>query len=205
MDFATVVHNRRSIRRYSKDAVNSEVLERILDVGTRGPSAGYSQGQSFIVIADQSVMKQLDNEWTRQESALTGKPPETGPSHADMFYGAPVIIIACTNEQDYHRRYQQSDKLLPDGSEISWPVPYWYVDSGCSIMLMLLAAVNENLAACLIGVPFDVQPWRDILGIPKEVMPVGTILIGHRDPDETRRDLSHRRRQQAEYIHRERW
>jgi nitroreductase len=72
-------------------------------------------------------------------------------------------------------------------------------------MLMLLAAVNEGLDACLIGVPFDVAPWRDILGMPAEVMPVGTVLIGHRAADEQKRDLRARRRQQEDYVHRERW
>jgi len=31
--------------------------------------------------------------------------------------------------QDYHDRYRKSDKLQ-DGSEIEWPVPFWYVDEG---------------------------------------------------------------------------
>ena len=37
--------------------------------------------------------------------------------------GAPVLIVPCTNEAAYHRRYRELDKLRQDGTEIDWPVP----------------------------------------------------------------------------------
>jgi nitroreductase len=206
MDFVEAVHKRRSIRKYAPDPVDPAALDRILDLSTRGPTAGYSQGQSYILVTDPTTIQRLMAEMDRQEQALMGNPPQDPPAEADPpAFGAPVLVVACTNEADYHRRYQRPDKLLPNGAEIPWPVPYWYVDSGCGIMLMLLAAVNEGLDACLIGVPFNVAPWRNILGMPDEVMPVGTILIGHRAPDEQKRDLRSRRRPQEDYLHRERW
>lgn len=204
MDFDEVVRKRRSIRKYGPEPVEQAVLDRILDIGTRGPTAGYSQGQSYILITDPAMIQRLMAEMDRQIQALRGDPPQEAQDEPPA-YGAPVLIVACTNEADYHRRYQRPDKLLPDGSEIPWPAPYWYVDSGCGIMLLLLAAVNEGLDACLIGIPFDVAPWQDILGMPREVMPVGTILIGHRAADEQKPDLRARRRPQEAYVHRERW
>src|SRR5215470_1712516 len=149
MDFDEVVRKRRSIRSYGPEPVEQDVLERILDAATRGPTAGYSQGQSYVLITDSSMIVRLMAEMDRQEQALVGAPVPEVPPPA---FGAPVLVVACTNEADYHRRYQRPDKVLPDGSEIPWPVPYWYVDSGCGIMLILLAAVNEGLDACLIGV-----------------------------------------------------
>jgi nitroreductase len=205
MDFATAVRRRRSIRKYSSSPVEPEALERILDMATRGPTAGYSQGQSYVVVTQSETMQRLSYEMDRQVNLLQGKDVEPSPTAPYPFNGAPVIVIACTNEADYHRRYQRPDKLLPDGSEIPWPVPYWYVDIGCGIMLMLLAAVNEELDACLIGVPFDVAPWRAILDLPDEVMPVGTILIGHRADDEQKPDLTGRRRALLDYVHYEKW
>jgi nitroreductase len=208
MDFTEVVRKRRSIRRYGPEPVDPAAIDRILDIGTRGPTAGYSQGQSYIVITEPATIQQLMDEMDRQGQELVGSSaqeaqPETEPE--PPAFGAPVLIIACTNEADYHRRYQRPDKILPDGSEIPWPAPYWYVDSGCGIMLLLLAAVNEGLDACLIGIPFDVKPWQKMLGMPEEVMPVGTILIGHRAADEEKRDLKSRRRPWEDYVHRGRW
>jgi len=205
MDFSDVVRRRRSVRKYRAESIDAQTLDRILDTGTRGPTAGYSQGQSYVVVTDLEMKRDLAREMDRQIATLTGTAADESATEEPPFWGAPVAVIACTNEADYHRRYQRPDKLLPDGSEIPWPVPYWYVDSGCGIMLILLAAVNEGLDACLIGVPFDVAPWREMLGMPHEVTPVGTILIGHRAADEQRPDFSSRRRPHAEYIHRDRW
>jgi nitroreductase len=205
MDFAEVVRKRRSIRKYGPEPVDPAELERVLDAATRGPTAGYSQGQSYIVVTDSALQQRLAFEMDRQINVLRGLPAGEPSADPHPFGGAPVIVIACTNEADYHRRYQRPDKLLPDGSEIPWPVPYWYLDIGCGIMLMLLAAVNEGLDACLIGVPFDVQPWRELLGMPGEVMPVGTILLGHRAADERKPNLTARRRPVSDYVHRERW
>ena len=40
---------------------------------------------------------------------------------------------------------------LDDGQEIDWPVPYWFVDAGAALMLLLLAAIDEGLGAGRVG------------------------------------------------------
>ena len=50
MEFDQVVRKRRMQRNFSADPVPPEVLDRIFDLARRGPSAGYTQGQAFIVI-----------------------------------------------------------------------------------------------------------------------------------------------------------
>jgi nitroreductase len=202
MDFVDVVRKRRSVRRFSSQPVDPAALERILDAGTRGPTAGYSQGQSFILITDPATITAIATLQDDEERALTGREPRSSPPA----FGAPVMICACTNEADYHRRYQLPDKVLPDGSEIGWPVPFWHFDIGAAVMLLLLAAVNEGLAAVFVGPTQDVQKIRDVLSIPDEVTPAGFVILGHRAPDEVKRsDLSRRRRPLADYVHRERW
>jgi hypothetical protein len=45
---------------------------------------------------------------------------------------------------------------LQDGKEIEWPVPYWHLDAGAALMLILLAAIDEGLAAGVyVGRPLD--------------------------------------------------
>ena len=64
---------------------------------------------------------------------------------------APALFIPCVSEAIYHRRYQEPDKIQDDGTEIDWPVPYWFIDVGATAMLILLAAVDEGLAAGFLG------------------------------------------------------
>ena len=49
---------------------------------------------------------------------------------------------------------------LDDGEEIEWPVPYWFVDAGAALMMLLLASLDEGLAAGVSGVPLDVAEER---------------------------------------------
>ena len=54
-------------------------------------------------------------------------------------------------EDDYHDRYQKPDKVEESGEEIEWPVPWWWVDAGKAMMILLLAAVDEGLGAGIFG------------------------------------------------------
>jgi nitroreductase len=115
-----------------------------------------------------------------------------------------VLIIPCTTENAYHRRYQQPDKINKDGTEIEWPVPYWFMDVGCAVMLLLLAVVNEGLAAGFAGA-HDLAALRALLNIPDEVTLVGVIPIGRPAPDKPSPSLKRGRRPQRDVVHQEKW
>ena len=115
---------------------------------------------------------------------------------------APVHVIVCVNEQDYHRRYREADKA-PDGDMV-WPVPYWWVDAGASMMLVLLAVIEEGLAAGFLGV-HSIPDLKDLLGIPDEVEPIGVITIGHPAPDRKSGSLKRGWRSDTEIKHWQRW
>jgi nitroreductase len=115
-----------------------------------------------------------------------------------------VLLVPCTSEAAYHRRYQEADKLRDDGSEIEWPVPYWHMDIGCAVMIVLLAAVDEGLAAGFAGA-HDLAALRALLGMPAEITPVGVIPIGHRAPDRPSPSLKRGRKPNTDFVHREGW
>jgi nitroreductase len=94
-------------------------------------------------------------------------------------------VFVLTRESDYHERYTKSDKLeTTGGAEIEWPVPYWHVDAGAALMLILLAVIDEGLAAAVYGVQVEDQPKvRDLLRIPDELAIVAGITVGRPLPD----------------------
>jgi nitroreductase len=196
VEFINVVRKRRMVRHFTTEPVAAEVLDRMLDLARRGPSAGYSQGQHFVVVTQPDLKRSI--------ALLCGEERYIEAGFHPFISGAPVLIIPCTNEAAYHRRYQEPDKVGADGKEIDWPVPYWYMDMGCSVMILLLAAVDQGLAAGFAGVP-DLDALRTLLGIPSEVTPMGVIPIGHRAPDKRSSSIKRGRRPKEEIIHRERW
>jgi nitroreductase len=78
------------------------------------------------------------------------------------------------------------------------------MDVGCAVMVLLLAVVDEGLAAGFAGA-HDLDAVRALLRIPAEVTPVGVIPIGHPAPDIPSPSLKRGRKADAEYIHHERW
>ena len=87
---------------------------------------------------------------------------------------APVLMVISANESLYHARYNEPDKLaVTGGVEITWPVPYWFVDAGALMMLVLMAAIDEGLASAFIGHPDQKRICDDVLGLPDDVVPIG--------------------------------
>lgn len=196
MDFADVVRKRRMVRHFSDEPVAPEAVDRILDLARHAPSAGFTQGQSFVVVTDPELRRKI--------AALCGEDEYVASGFHPFVSGAPVLLIPCTSEAAYHRRYQEPDKIQDDGTEIVWPVPYWHMDIGCAVMLALLAVVDEGLAAGFAGA-HDLAALRALLSIPDEVTPVGVIPIGRPAPDKPSPSLKRGRKAEAEYVHRERW
>lgn len=196
MEFRETVLKRRMVRNFSDKSVDPAIVDRILELTRHAPSAGFTQGQSFVVVTRPEIKKAIADTCEEAEYVQRGFSP--------FISKAPVLLIPCTSESAYHRRYQEADKVNEDGTEIVWPVPYWYMDIGCTVMIALLAAVGEGLVSAFAGSK-DLDTLRSLLNIPAEVTPVGVIALGYRAPDIPSPSLKRGRKSDAEYIHRERW
>ncbi|MDP9022467.1 MAG: nitroreductase family protein [Actinomycetota bacterium] len=182
MEFREVVARRRMVRHYRPDPVAPTVVERIIDTARRAPSAGFAQGQRFVVVTDPATRAAVADLADEATHVARGFDP--------WISSAPVHVVICADVGAYHERYGEPDKRAAGGSERDWPVPYWHVDAGASLMLLLLAAVDEGLAAGFFGV-HRLGGLERLLGIPDDVQPIGVVTLGHAAPD--RRPASRRR------------
>ncbi|MFQ5555282.1 MAG: nitroreductase family protein [Acidimicrobiia bacterium] len=193
--FLDLVKRRRIVRNYTDEPVESAAVDRILDAARRGPSAGFSQGVSFVVVTaapGRAAVAELAHE---AEYVAAGFDP--------WISKAPVHIVVCVSEAVYRSRYREPDKSA-DGSEQDWPVPYWWVDAGAALMLVLLAAVAEGLAAGFLG-SHALDRLAGTLGVPDDVAPIGIVTLGHPAPDRRSGSLHRGRKPWDEVVHRERW
>ena len=177
MDFADLLKKRRMVRRFSTDPVPRDALERITLAAKRAPSAGFSQGQRLLVVTDPDLKRRV---------AQGADEDEYPPVWERWVSRCGAQFVPCVSEELYHERYRQPDKLEADGTEMIWPIPYWWMDIGCTVMLILLAAVNEGLAAGFAGPvphPKGIDTVRSALSIPQHFTPVGIIPVGYPLPD----------------------
>ena len=196
MELREAILKRRMVRNFADKSIAPELIERIVELTRHAPSAGFTQGQSFIVVTQPALRNAVANTCEETEYVKSGFDPFVSK--------APVLLIPCTSELAYHRRYQEADKVNEDGSEIIWPVPYWFMDIGCAVMIALLAALDEGLVTAFVGSK-DLDTLRSLLKIPAEVTPVGVIAVGYRAVDVPSPSLKRGRKPDQEYIHYEVW
>ena len=143
MEFRDTVLKRRMVRNFADKPVDLSIIDRILELTRHAPSAGFTQGQSFVIVTRPELKKAIADTCEEDEYVQGGFAP--------FISKASVLLIPCTSEAAYHRRYQEADKLNEDGTEIIWPVPYWFMDIGCAVMIALLAAIDEGLVTAFAG------------------------------------------------------
>lgn len=196
MEFSDVLARRRMVRNYTDEPVDEAALDRIAAAALRAPSAGNSQAIGLVVVTDHE---------TRQEIAdLADEAAYVAAGFDPWISRAPSHIVISVSEQVYRDRYSEPDKLAADGSQMEWPVPYWWVDAGASLMAVLLAAVDEGLAAGFLGV-HAVPELSALLGVPNHFHPIGVVTVGHPAPDRRSGSLDRPKKTPADVVFRDRW
>ena len=196
MQFADVVRRRRMVRRYRPDPVDPAAVDRITATAMRGPSAGYSQGVRLVVVTEADRRRAIAKLCDEDDYVAAGFQP--------WLSVVPVHVVLSVRELDYRERYSEQDKASTGGVD-EWSAPYWWVDAGAALMLLLLAAVDEGLGAGVLDIP-DVAGMRALLGMPDEIAPVCLVTIGHPDADPGPAGSARRgRREPAQTIHFESW
>ena len=144
MEFQDVVLRRRMVRDFSDEPVARPVLDHLMANATRIPSAGYSQGFAFVVLTDPGQRRLF---WE-----TTSGPDWRGESESVGLTRAPVVIVPLAHKHAYLERYGLPDKAhTPLSNEAHWPAPYWDIDTGFGVMMILLAAVDLGLGALFLG------------------------------------------------------
>jgi nitroreductase len=203
MEFSDVIRKRRMVRAYTDEPVAPEARDRILRAANRAPSAGFSQGYALMTLEGPD---QLGPFW-KLLSRYHGDESAAAPSFEPVTH-APLVVVPLSCKDIYLDRYARSDKGWTDRDEAHWPVPYWDIDTGFTALLMLLAAVDEDLGALFFGIPpHQIADFRALYGVPDRYVPIGAVAIGHPDPEADRGGSGRviKRRPLDDLVHRGRW
>lgn len=196
MEFTEVLARRRMVRNYTEQPVDGGALDRIAASALRAPSAGNSQAIGVVVVTDENTRKAI--------AGIAEEPSYVASGFDPWISRAPAHIVISVSEKVYRDRYSEPDKLGPDGKQIEWPVPYWWVDAGASLMAVLLTAVDEGLAAGFLGV-HSVPDLSALLRIPDHFHPIGVVTVGHPAPDRRSGSLDRPKKRAQDVVFSDRW
>ena len=195
-------------REFDVRPVDNDLIDGLVDLATRAPSAGKTQGWHLLVLCGAETSRFWD---------ITLPVERRQGFRWQGLLGAPVIALPLADRSAYVRRYAEPDKARSGlgNSADAWPTPYWTVDTSMAMMTLLLSAEACGLGALLFGVFNGETELRAELGIPGELDLLGALAIGWPKPgvgDESgdgtpARGISdsRRRRRPGEVIHRGGW
>lgn len=169
---SALLARRRMVRRFRPEPVGDDVVRRLVDTATRAPSAGNMQPWAFVVVRDAEMRRAIGRAAAGQE----------------WLAEAPVAIVPCADPSRARPRY---------GTRAEH---YALIDTAFASLLLLLAVTELGLGACFVGA-LDEGRVRRLLGLPREVLPLAVIPVGH--PAES--PVRVPRRRLRDVLHRERW
>jgi nitroreductase len=155
MELFEAINNRRSIRRYTSDAVDDDKINAILEAGRWAPSWGNSQCWRFVVVRDGEIKKKLT------EALLPIRLPDREiPNPATgAFSLAPVIIVVGAEIGKAGGKHGHPGEYVTDKGD-------WFMfDTALAVQNMVLAAHALGLGTVIIGA-FDAARVEQALGVP---------------------------------------
>lgn len=179
-----LIKTRRSIRRYTAEAIPRETIGRLLEAAAWAPSAHNRQPWRFAVLTRATDIERLAAAMgarLRADRTADGDDPtdierDVARSYARLT-GAPVVIIVCLSMADMDH-YPD-----PQRSRNEWLMAAQ--STAMAAQNLLLLAHAEGLAACWICAPLFVPDLvRETLALPADWEPQGLITLGR--PAETR-------------------
>ncbi|MEI2775408.1 MAG: nitroreductase family protein [Tetrasphaera sp.] len=197
MSYADLVRSRRMTRRFADSPqVPKPLVSELVDLASRAPSAGNTQGGDYLV---------LQTEAERAAFWRAASPVGAESAWLSGVSAAPTLIVCLSNEDAYRRRYAEPDKAARgrgEPAEQDWPIPYWHTDVAMGAMTILLGAVDAGLGALFFGVPGPGHARvRAAFGIPADRGIVGVIALGHEQRRVPSPSLARPRRRGPDVLH----
>ena len=158
MELKEALLKRRSVRKFTKEPVSDEMIQELLHAAMSGPSACNKKPWEFYVVTNPEKMVEM-----KTASRFTK-------------FDAPLAIVVCGNMKH----------ALPLRM-----AEYWIQDCSAATENILLRVTDLGLGAVWCGIYPQQQPQKrvaEILDLPKSMVPLNVIFIGHPAEEPEARD-----------------
>lgn len=156
------VFNHRTIRNYKSQKVDDKSLDLILRAASRASTTGNMQVYSVVVTKDEAIKEQLWESHFKQ----------------DMVKQAPVILTFVADFNRFNKWCEYRNAEPGYDNFLSFYTAS--IDALLAAQNAALQAEDLGLGICYLGTTtYMAKKIIDILDLPKGVVPVTTVVIGH--------------------------
>lgn len=153
--------NRRTIRKYTQEEVDNDLLNDLIKAGCRASTTGNMQVYSIIVTRDAGMKKELLPHHFNQK----------------MITEAPVILTFCADFNRFNKWCILNNALPGYDNFLSFMTAS--IDAIIAAQTICMAAEAKGLGICYLGTTtYMAQKIIEVLKLPKGVVPVTTITLG---------------------------
>ena len=179
MEFVDLVRTRRMTRAFSRREVPDDLVVDLVDLASRSPSAGKSQGWNLVVLRGDAT----ESLWSR-----TFTPESRAAFRWQGMFDAPVVALSFADPHAYLARYSEPDKAHTGlGESVErWSAPMWTIDAAFATMTLMHAAHDRGLGALFFIVDKGRSDVLDALSVPEHWDLLGALALGW--PAETAED-----------------
>jgi coenzyme F420-0:L-glutamate ligase/coenzyme F420-1:gamma-L-glutamate ligase len=176
------IHARRSIRAFTADPVDRDVLDGLVESACLAPAPHHSRPWRWVVVDTPDGKRALaDGMGERWRADLTNDGVEPAriddlvdASHAKID-GAPALVLGCLTWDGLDRYPDEARRRAEWGMAL--------LSLGAAVENLMLAATDAGLASCWVAAPiFCPEAARDALSLPDEWLPHAMVLVGHPAP-----------------------
>ncbi|MGQ1946846.1 NADPH-dependent oxidoreductase [Geofilum sp. OHC36d9] len=162
MNAIQTINAHRSIRKYTDQPVSNQLLNKILEAGTRASTTGNMQVYSIIVSTKDDIKKALSPAHFNQPSITQ----------------APVVLTFCADYNRFNKWCRQRKAEPGYNNFLSFITGA--IDALLAAQNVCIAAESEGLGLCYFGTTtYNADQIIDVLHLPKGVVPVATVTIGY--------------------------
>jgi len=188
MEFSELVYARRTVRRFSQEAIHQASLEKIIRAGLAAPSPNNSTPWSISVITNGEVIQRMRQAVLERLDVLF---PQVSDDHrpildkvklfSTIFSNAPVVLAV------FNKSYSAPVfELLDEGSLSAEQMNQMrrFPDiqaTGAMVQNMLLAATDEGIGSCWISGALVARSELEAILGAKNMHLETLVALGHQD------------------------
>lgn len=167
MDVVKAIFNRRSVRDYTDQPVETDIIANLIGAATQAPNAVNQQPWTFTVVRDQILLGHISQQAKTHMLATLAADPhaihfrsQLSDPDFHIFYHAPALVLISAVAQG----------------------PWIVEDCALAAENLMLAAYAEGLGSCWIGFAqsyFNTAEGKAALALPAAAVAVAPIILGH--------------------------
>lgn len=146
------IYKRRSIRQFRKDSISDDDLNFILSSGLSAPSGEGIHPIEIIVIKDDKTKAKIKSFY----------------EWAGFCTQSPVSLLVCYDSDKIFAADYDNDDLGK-------------LDAAACIQNMLIRATDLGIASCWTHALENKDDYRNLLDLPKNIVPVSLVVLGYSD------------------------